>query len=72
MDKLISDRAAVEISAKVLDILRYLQIDSWQSKPYMQHQNFAENRWRDLKHMSDWVRRYRGAPNDKDRGKVKS
>jgi hypothetical protein len=43
MDKLISDRAAVEISAKVLDILRYLQIDSWQSEPYMQHQNFAEN-----------------------------
>jgi hypothetical protein len=55
MDKLISDRAAVEISAKVLDVLHYLQIDSWQSEPYMQHQNFAENRWRDLKHMSDWV-----------------
>jgi hypothetical protein len=56
MDKLISDRAAVEISAKVLDVLRYLQIDSWQSEPHMQHQNFAKNRWRDLKHMSDWVR----------------
>jgi hypothetical protein len=55
MDKLISDRAAVEISAKVLDVLRYLQIDSWQSEPYMQHQNFAENGWRDLKCMSDWV-----------------
>jgi hypothetical protein len=64
MDKLISDRAAVEISAKVLDVLRYLHIDSWQSEPYMQHQNFTENRWRDLKRMSDWVRRYRGAPND--------
>jgi hypothetical protein len=55
MDKLISDRATVEISAKVLDVLRYLQIDSWQSEPYMQNQNFAENRWRDLKRMSDWV-----------------
>jgi hypothetical protein len=64
MDKLISDCATVEISAKVLDVLRYLQIDSWQSEPYKQHQNFAENRWRDLKRMSDWVQRYHGAPND--------
>jgi hypothetical protein len=27
MDKLISDRAAVKISEKVLEVLRYLQID---------------------------------------------
>ena len=34
MDKLISDRAQVEISKRVLDILRALFIDDWQSEPH--------------------------------------
>ena len=42
MDKLISDSATVEISTCVLDVLWHLTIDSWQSEPYFQHQNFAE------------------------------
>jgi len=43
MDKLISDRAQVETSKKVQDILRALIIDDWQSESHHQHQNFAEN-----------------------------
>ena len=49
MDKLISDRVQVEISNKVLDILRALFISDWQSKPYYQHQNPAERRYQDIK-----------------------
>jgi hypothetical protein len=39
MPKLFSDRAQVEISNKVVDILRALFISSWQSEPHQQHQN---------------------------------
>ena len=42
MDKLCSDSARVEVSERVLDILRAYHIDDWQSEPYYQHQNFAE------------------------------
>jgi len=40
--KLISDRAQVEISEKVQDILCTLFIGHWQSEPHQQHQNPAE------------------------------
>ena len=49
MDKLISDRAQVEISNRVLSILRGYAIDSWQSEPHYQHQNFAERRYATIK-----------------------
>ena len=54
MDKLTSNSATVEISARVKDILRELCIDDWQSKPHFQHQNFAEQRWQHLKHNMNW------------------
>ena len=40
--RLISDRAQVEISNRVQDILRAMYIGSWQSEAYHQHQNPAE------------------------------
>ena len=40
--KLVSIRAQVEITNKVVDILRNYCIGSWQSKPHQQHQNPAE------------------------------
>jgi hypothetical protein len=46
MDKLITDSARVEISKQIVDILRSLCIDAWQSEPHYQHQNFAEHRWK--------------------------
>ena len=49
MDKLISDRAQIEVSNKVLDILRAMFIGDWQSTPYNQHQNPAERRYQDVK-----------------------
>ena len=49
MDKLISDRAQVEISNKVRDIMRNYIIDDWQSEPYHEHQNPAERRYQTLK-----------------------
>jgi hypothetical protein len=42
MNRLCSDSARVEISERVLDVLRAYHIDDWQSEPYYQHQNFAE------------------------------
>jgi hypothetical protein len=46
MDKFITDSARVEISKQIVDILRSLCIDAWQSEPHYQHQNFAEHRWK--------------------------
>ena len=43
MDKLISDCARAETSSRVKDILRALVIGDWQSEPYQENQNFAEN-----------------------------
>ena len=39
-------------------------IDSWQSEPYFQHQNFAERRWRDIKRLTEWTMSHKGTPDD--------
>ena len=62
MDKLVSDRAQVEISNKVKEVLRYLVIDDWQSEPHYQHQNPAERRYRHLKKNTNKVLNRTGAP----------
>ena len=49
MSKLISDRAQVETSNKVQDILRNYIIQDWQSEPHHQHQNAAEWHYQDTK-----------------------
>jgi hypothetical protein len=54
MDKLISDSAKVKISKRVLDILRALCIDDWQSEPQYQHENYAERCWGTLKTNVKW------------------
>jgi hypothetical protein len=61
-NKLISDRAQVEISNKVLDILRTLFIASWQSEPHQQHQNYAENRFNTIKGAANRIMDRTGAP----------
>ena len=53
MTKLISDCAQVEISNKVLDILRNLMISDWQSEPHQQHQNPAESQYQDAKRLAN-------------------
>ena len=62
MDKLISDRAQVEISNRVNDILRAYHIDDWQSEPHYQHQNMAERRWGVIKAMVNLLLNRTGAP----------
>lgn len=49
MSKLISDRAQVEISNKVKEVLCALFIDDWKSKACHQHQNKDENRYNTVK-----------------------
>ena len=62
MDKLISDRAQVEISKRVLDIIRALCIGDWQSEPYQQHQNPAEQRYQTIKRMANTLLDRTGSP----------
>ena len=62
MDKLISDRAQVEISNRAHDILRALCIEDWQSEPHHQHQNHAERRWAVIKPMVNLLLNRTGAP----------
>ena len=61
-NKLISDRAQVEISNKVLDILRILFIGAWQSEPHQQQQNPAERRIQTIKGTSNRIMDRVGAP----------
>jgi len=60
--KLVSDRAQVEISEKVQDILRTLFIGHWQSKPHQQHQNPAERRFQTVKTTANTILDCSGAP----------
>ena len=62
MDKLISDRAQVEISGRVLDILGSYVIDFWQSEPRYQHQNFAERRYNTIKLLISFLLNLTGTP----------
>jgi hypothetical protein len=66
MDKLISDNAASEASKRVLDVLRHLMIEQWQSEAHLQHQNFAERHWQDLnlKCLTTWLMAYKNVPKD--------
>jgi len=60
--KLISDRAQVEISNRVLGILRALIIGDWQSEPHQQQQNPAERRYQTVKNTANRVMDRTGAP----------
>jgi len=62
MATLVSDRARVEISTKVMDILRGYCIDSWQSKPYQQNQNYFERLYQVIKSYVNNIMNRTGAP----------
>jgi hypothetical protein len=61
-DKLISDRAQVEISKKIHDIARAYGIDMWQAEAYYQHQNYAERRYNTVKTMTNRIMDRTGTP----------
>ena len=62
MSKLISDCAQVELSKRVLDVIRSLCISSWQSEPHQQHQNPAERRFQTVKKMTNTLLDRSGSP----------
>ena len=61
-DKLVSDSAKVEMSERVLEVCRSLNIDNWQSEPKYQHQEFAERRWQDVQANLIWFMNWRDIP----------
>ena len=62
MSKLISDCAQVELSKRVMDVLRALCISNWQSEPHQQHQNPAERRFQTVKRMTNTILDRSGSP----------
>ena len=60
--KLISDRAQVQISNKVKDILCYYMIGDWQSEPHHQNQNPTEHSYQNIKCMANILLDRTGAP----------
>lgn len=62
MNRLLSDRASVEISERVKNFLRFLIIGAWQSEPHMQHQNPYERSWQTVKHRVNVLLDRSGAP----------
>ena len=62
MDTLISDGGKYEISQRVTDLLCSLFIQDYQSEPYHQHQNKAENRFGLAKHYTNTVMNTSGCP----------
>ena len=62
MDTLISDGGKYEISKQVTDLLRSLFIQDYQSEPYHQHQNKAENHFGLAKRYTNTVMNTSGCP----------
>ena len=62
MDTLISDGGKYVISKRVTDLLRSLFIQDYQSEPYHQHQNKAENRFGLAKRYTNTVMNTAGCP----------
>ena len=62
MDTLISDGGKYEISQRVTDLLRSLFIQDYQSEPYHQHQNKAENCFGLAKRYTNTVMNTSGCP----------
>ena len=62
MDTLISDGGKYEISKQVTNLLCSLFIQDYQSEPYHQHQNKAENRFGLAKHYTNTVMNTSGCP----------
>ena len=62
MHTLISDGGKYEISKRVTDLLRSLFIQDYQSEPYHQHQNKAENRFGLAKRYTNTVMNTSGCP----------
>jgi hypothetical protein len=64
MDKLISNCACAETSNLIKDIIPALVISDWQSEPYHENQNFADNWYATIKAATNHSLNQSGAPAD--------
>ena len=62
MNRIISDNAKAEISARVKDILRTYVIDDWNSEAHQQRQNIQERFWGDTKAWVNAIMNGTGVP----------
>ena len=62
MHTIITDDGKYEISKKVTDLLRCLFINQYESEPYHQHQNEAEQCYRVVKRYINTLKNLTGAP----------
>ena len=62
MDTIITDGGKYEISKKVADLLRFLFIKQYESEPYHQHQNKAEQTYGVVKRYMNTLMNLTGAP----------
>jgi hypothetical protein len=60
--KLISNRAQVEISGRVKQVLQPLHIPTWQSEQHQQHQNPAKHQYQNIKQLCNTILDHSGAP----------
>ena len=56
------DHAQVEISKQIKDIFHMYCINDWQSEPHYQHQNPADRRYQNVKHLTNRLLNNTGAP----------
>jgi hypothetical protein len=61
-NRIVSDRAQVEISKRVQQILRAYVIGDWQSEANQQHQNLSERKYQTVKHMANTIIYPTGSP----------
>jgi hypothetical protein len=62
LSRLLSNRAKVEISARVVGIFRALHIGQWQSEPHQQHHNPCKRCYQTLKIMTNTLLDRSGSP----------
>jgi hypothetical protein len=61
-NRIVSDRAQVEISKRVQQILRAYVIGDWQSEANQQHQNPSERKYQTVKRMANTIMDRTGSP----------
>ena len=62
MTQLVSDSAKVEISKRILELIRAVCISNWNSEPHHQQQNPAKRRYQIIKRMTNTLLDRSGSP----------
>ena len=62
MKRIISNQVQVEISGIGLDLIRTYVVGNWNSEPYQQQQNYAEEKYRHIKQTTNYMMERPGSP----------